>query len=82
VQVIIRHPKRRQKVHNNGVFPNFKNTDIGRTSLHKLIKSIVYSKDSKQRGLCEKPHIVRMRVNFVFVANTGESSSEFDSDDD
>jgi hypothetical protein len=26
VQVIIRHPKRRQKVHNNGVFPNFKNT--------------------------------------------------------
>jgi hypothetical protein len=58
--------------------------DIGRTSLHKLIKSIgfVYSKDSKQRGLCEKPHIVRMRVNFVFVANTGESSSEFDSDDD
>jgi hypothetical protein len=26
VQVIIRHPKRRQKVHNNGVFQNFKNT--------------------------------------------------------
>jgi hypothetical protein len=26
VQVTIRHPKRRQKVHNNGVFPNFKNT--------------------------------------------------------
>jgi transposase len=41
--------------------------DIGRTSLLKLIKSIgfVYSKDSKQRGLCEKPHIVRMRVNFL-----------------
>jgi hypothetical protein len=26
VQVIIRHPKRRQKVHSNGVFQNFKNT--------------------------------------------------------
>jgi hypothetical protein len=40
VQVTIRHPKRRQKVHNNGVFPNFKNTGpAGHKPLNNYILS-------------------------------------------